>query len=194
VRRTSSHTNSALWRRHDDGSWNGLLFAALGRSHQLEAETDRALAVVPLSARGFVALFEIARLPPATQRDLAARLGLRPSATSELLKRLRRRGLVRPAARRCRPRPLAQADAGRAAVALTEAGRTRLDRAVGIIAQLEDAWSARLDRLPNTSVRRLRASALAYRLMESRRAIAAEDGGDGGPEPSPRDDDTDFED
>jgi hypothetical protein len=73
---------------------------------------------VALSAHGFAALSEIAREAPETQRDLAARLGLRPSTTSELLKRLQRRDLVRLEAGGHQPGPPAETGAMSPAVTL----------------------------------------------------------------------------
>ncbi|MFI5212936.1 MAG: MarR family transcriptional regulator [Gemmatimonadales bacterium] len=122
---------------------------------------DRALAIVPLSARGFAALYEIATEPepesggtPLTQRALAARLGLGASTVSELLARLRRRGLVR-------------------GTTVTEAGRAALAHAERVATRLEDDWSRRLDAAAGSAVPGLRRQGLRRWLAESRAALAS---------------------
>ena len=123
-----SHTNAMQRLRAFDGSLLGVLEPALDLAHALETETDRALRVVGLSARGFLVLAEIHREPPRTQRVLARRLGLEPSTTNELLGRLARRRLVRR-----KPRP-----------ALTDEGLAALERAAGAVEALERRWAQRL--------------------------------------------------
>ena len=132
---------------------------------------DRALAVVPLSARGFVTLLEIAKEPIPTQAHLAGRLGLGPGTTSDLLRRLERGGLVRrDPARRGGRRP--QAAGPRQAVALTEAGRAALGEAVSIAAKMEDDWTRRLNRGEQTPVPGMRAHGLRRWLLESLAALS----------------------
>jgi DNA-binding MarR family transcriptional regulator len=133
-------------------------------SREVEGEMDRALAIVPLSARGFAALYEIATGPEPksgdtalSQRALAARLGLRSSTVSELLGRLRRRGLVR-------------------GMAVSEAGLAVLAHAERVARRLEDDWSRRLDAAAATPVRGLRVQGLRRWLAESRVALAREHG------------------
>lgn len=122
-----SHTNAMQRLRAFDGSLLGVLEPAVSLAHALETETDRALQVVGLSARGFLVLAEIHRETPRTQRDLARRLGLEPSTTNELLGRLARRRLARR-----RPHP-----------ALTDEGLTALERAARVVEALERTWAER---------------------------------------------------
>jgi polysaccharide biosynthesis/export protein len=158
-------------------TWNGLLPPALALARVLEVEMDRALAMVPLSARGLVTLLEIARAPAATQRHLAHRLALTPSATSELLARLARHGLiVRAARRRGGVRGAKDApDPGATVVSLTARGHHRLARAEAVASRLEDDWADRLGAGDPKGTRALRANGLARRLRESLAALAAGD-------------------
>jgi DNA-binding transcriptional ArsR family regulator len=96
---------------------------------------------VPLTARGFLALREIRRRAPPTQRDLARRLHLEPSTLCELLARLRRAGLVER-------RGGAGARAGGSwrgpsPPALTARGAAALQHAERVVARLERDWGAR---------------------------------------------------
>ena len=154
----SSHTKFVRTRRLPDGSWNGILCAAAALWHQLEAEMDRALAIVPLTARGFATLAEIAREPPSCQGTLAAHLGLQPSTTSELLKRLERRGLLRR-----RPKPIVLTDRGAAALAVAERIATRV----------EDAWAHRFAQAGGSQLGDARLQGLRRWLNESRAALLA---------------------
>jgi DNA-binding MarR family transcriptional regulator len=157
--------------RHVGDEWNGLLPPALALGRVLEIEMDRALAIVPLSARGFVTLFEIARAPAPSQRDLADRLALTPSATSELLARLARHGLVARAARH-RGGARGTLAARQTVVTLTARGRERLARAEAVASRLEDQWADRLGAGDPQGTRALRANGLARRLRESLAALA----------------------
>ncbi len=154
----SSHTKFVRTRRLPDGSWNGILCAAAALWHLLEAEMDRALAIVPLTGRGFAALAEIAREPPRTQGILAARLGLEPSTTSELLARLERRGLLSR-----RPKPIVLTDAGAAALAAAER----------IATKVEDAWARRLAQAAGSQLGDARHQGLRRWLTESCAALLA---------------------
>jgi DNA-binding MarR family transcriptional regulator len=157
--------------RHAGDTWNGLLPPVTALARLLEIEMDRALAIVPLSARGFVTLLEITQAPAPTQRQLARRLALTPSATSELLARLASHGLVFRAPRRrggLRGTPHARASV----VTLTARGRERLARAVAIASRLEDEWAGRLGAGDPKGTRALRANGLARRLRESLAALA----------------------
>jgi DNA-binding MarR family transcriptional regulator len=147
VANSHSYTNGGRDQHAPGGGWNGLLFVALAFARELEAEMDRALSVVPLTARGFVVLYEIAREDAPSQRALAARLGLGTSTVSELLRRLARRGLVR-----LTPVP----------AVLTEAGQMRLRAAEQIAARLEREWARRLG---------LRRQALRHWLVACRAAL-----------------------
>jgi DNA-binding MarR family transcriptional regulator len=137
---------------------------------------DRALAIVPLTARGFAVLYEIHRETPASQGDLARRLGLEPSTTSELLKRPERGALVRRAisARgpggRSGPGPMPPRPGDRRpnAVALTEPGRAALAQAERIVSGIEEAWARRLAAAAGTQMPRLRLMALRRWLTENR--------------------------
>ncbi len=151
----SSHTNLLARCLAPDGTWAGLLAAATALSHLVEGEMDRALAIVGLTATGFAAILEIARAEVASQGELARRLGISGGATSELLGRLRRRGLVSlraagSAKRRRRVRPSgskrARSRGGRPpnAVSLTPAGRALLAVAARIAQRVEGDWAARL--------------------------------------------------
>ena len=119
---------------------------------------DRTLAIVPLTARGFAALAEIAREPPRTQGILAARLGLEPSTTSELLARLERRGLLNRG-----PKPIVLTDRGAAALAAAERIGTRV----------EDAWARRLAQAAGSLLGDARHQGLRRWLTESRAALLA---------------------
>jgi hypothetical protein len=88
-RRPSSHTNARSRVPPHAPATHSILRLATALAHALERETDRALALTGLTATGFAALDEIRSAAPSTQRDLARRLGLRPSTTSELLRWLR---------------------------------------------------------------------------------------------------------
>jgi DNA-binding MarR family transcriptional regulator len=145
----SSHTNLPPRYRGPDGDWKGLLCASLALAHLLEGEMDRALGIAGLSARGFVALLEIVREETPSQESLARRLGVGRAATSELLKRLRRQGLVAAtaakAASAARPtRPGPRGGRPPRAVTLTPAGRALLEEAARIATRLEAEWAARL--------------------------------------------------
>jgi DNA-binding MarR family transcriptional regulator len=124
----SSHTNARRAVPIEAPGSRSVLRLATALAHALETETDRALAITGLTATGFAALDEIHSAAPSTQRDLARRLGLRPSTTSELLRRLARRGFV---TRTGRP-------------ALTPTGAAALDRAHHILARLESRWVRRM--------------------------------------------------
>lgn len=131
---------------------------------------DRALAVVPLSARGFVTLLEVEKEPIPTQAHLARCLRLRPGTTSDLLRRLEQGGLVRrDPARRGGRRP--QPPGPREAVTLTEAGQAALAKAVGIAAKVEDEWARRLGRPGDRTIPGLRAYGLKRWLTESAAAL-----------------------
>ena len=128
MRRRRSHTNPFPGVNLLHAVANGVLPAAVALAHLLETEMDRALQIEGLTARGFLALLEIHREGPATQRDLARRLRLVPSATCEMLARLERRRLV---TRRGAPR-------------LTPAGAETLARAAALVGRLEREWERRL--------------------------------------------------
>lgn len=142
----SSHTNLPPRYRGPDGAWKGLLCSALALAHTLEGEMDRALEIAGLSARGFVALLEIAREETPSQESLARRLGVGRGAASELLKRLRRQGLVAATAARAARAAGPGARGGRPpkAVTLTPAGRALLEGTARIATRVEAAWAARL--------------------------------------------------
>jgi DNA-binding MarR family transcriptional regulator len=127
-RTPSSHTNARSRVPPLAPATHSILRLATALAHALERETDRALALTGLTATGFAALDEIRSAAPSTQRDLARRLGLRPSTTSELLRRLARRGWV---TRTAHP-------------ALTPAGAAALERADRIVARLESRWARRM--------------------------------------------------
>jgi DNA-binding MarR family transcriptional regulator len=131
---------------------------------------DQALAVVPLSARGFVTLLEIEHRPIPTQAHLARRLGLGRGTTSDLLRRLERAGMVRrDPARRGGRRPLPP---GRQeAATLTETGRAALAEAVRIAGQIEDDWARRLGGSGESAMPGLRAYGLRRWLTESAAAL-----------------------
>ncbi len=63
------------WRRQwlQEQLRTGLLASALALSHLLEGEMARALAIVPLGARGLVVLLEIASEPPRRACSVALR-------------------------------------------------------------------------------------------------------------------------
>ena len=131
---------------------------------------DRALAIVPLSARGFVTLLEIDGQAIPTQAHLARRLGLGPGATSDMLRRLERAGLVRrdPSRRGGRqPHP----PGPHQAVALTEAGHAVLAESVGIAAKVEDEWARRLDGPGENTMPGLRAYGLRRWLVHCLAAL-----------------------
>lgn len=166
----TSHPNLTIRRRLPDGTWNGLLCSTLMLSRQLEAEMDQALAVVPLSARGLVTLLEVEKEPNPTQAHLSQRLALGPGTTSEMLRRLERRGLVRRnPARRGGRRP--QTPGTLQAVTLTEAGRAALTEAVGIAANVEDDWARRLGGTGESTLPGLRAYGLRRWLALSLAAL-----------------------
>jgi DNA-binding transcriptional ArsR family regulator len=171
--------------------WKGLLGAALALSHALEAEMDHALAVVRLSARGFVALGEIAAEPPCSQGALATRLGLEASTTSELLKRLERRGLIEKE-RAGKPGPSRPGRSGRGRagtqlgrapgrpatpVAITAEGRVVLAKAERIAVEVEDDWAKRIAVAAGSPYGFVRASGLRRWLCESWVALASEPSG-----------------
>ncbi len=176
-----SHTNLPPRCRAPDGSWAGLLCAAMALAHGLESEMDGALEIVGLSASGFAAMLEIDREEVTSQESLARRLGRGRSATSELLKRLRRQGLVAPApttrggrkagatGRRTTGRP-----AGRppTPVALTPAGQAVLEKAARIGIKLEHVWALRLSAdHPEWPFPTARAVGLRRQLRESAAAL-----------------------
>lgn len=172
----SSHTKSRSTLHRPDGAWGGLLVASLALSRRLEAEMDHALAIVSLTARGFVALLLIAGDPVPTQADLAHRLALEPSTTSELLGRLARRKLVRrdPArrgGRRCPPRHTGPA------VVLTRTGEAVLAEAARIATTVEEDWARRLAIGAGSPFTGMRAYGLRRWLTESTAALRDQGGG-----------------
>jgi len=128
-----SCTNVTAAHNPSDNPLLGILPAAVALARTLEAETDRALAIVGLTACGFLALRGIRSGRATTQRDLARRLFLEPSTTCELLARLAHRGLL---TRRwhARARP----------PALTPAGAAVLQRAERLVGRLEMEWAGRM--------------------------------------------------
>lgn len=133
-----SYTNVTAAQSPSDNPLQGILPAAVALARTLEAETDRALVIVGLTTRGFLALREIRSGRAATQRDLARLLHLEPSTTCELLARLARRRLVtRLADRHVTGR------AGRPP-AITPAGAAALERAETIVRRLEREWARRM--------------------------------------------------
>jgi len=124
---SSSHTKSVRSAARRYTGWHGVLTATLALSHALEREMDRALAIVPLSAAGFVVLLAIERDAPPTQEALARRLSLGAGTVSEQLRRLERSGLVR-----------------RNPARLTERGAIVLAEAEVIAVRVECAWARRL--------------------------------------------------
>jgi DNA-binding MarR family transcriptional regulator len=173
---TTSHTKELDAQRPTPGGHQGLLRAAVALSHALETEMDRALEVVGLSARGFVALLEIDREPPLSQRTLSARLGLGEGTTSELLRRLERRGLIQrrttatggadDSHRRRRGRPART-------VVLKAAGRATLAKAKRIALMTEADWARRLALASNSPFAGVRAQGLQRWLRESLQSLAA---------------------
>jgi DNA-binding MarR family transcriptional regulator len=142
-------------------------------AHHLEGEMDGALAIVALSARGFAAMLEIAREEVTSQESLARRLGRGRSATSELLMRLRRQGLVAPAPSNARRRNAATTG-GRppTPVALTPAGQAVLEKAARIGMKLEHVWALRLSAdHPEWPFPTARAVGLRRQLKESAAAL-----------------------
>ena len=162
-RTPSSHTNARSRVPVEAPGSRSVLRLATALAHALETETDRALAITGLTATGFAALDEIHSAPPYTQRDLARRLGLRPSTTSELLRRLARRGFV---TRTGRP-------------ALTPTGAAALDRAHHILARLESRWVRRMGEARPGGFPSMRFQALRRWLGEG---LAALGGGRAAPE------------
>ena len=180
----SSHTKSGRSAARPYTGWHGLLPAALALSHALEREMDRALAIVPLSAAGFVVLLAISREAPPTQEALARRLSLGAGTLSEQLRRLERSGLVRrnPARRGGSHPGGAHPDGahparGEPAAALTARGAIALAEAEDIAVRVERAWARRLSRAAGDPDSRGRACGLRRWLTEGRAAIA------GGPGP-----------
>jgi DNA-binding MarR family transcriptional regulator len=166
----SSHTNSTTSIPEPEGSWNGLLHLTIALSHHLETEMDRALAIVPLSARGLVVLQVIASQPTLCQQDLALRVGLMPSTMSEMLGRLERQGMVRrDPARRGGHRT--QPPRARRAATLTVAGGAALARAEGIATRLEERWAERLAVAAGSPFGWMRAHGLRRWLSQSLAAV-----------------------
>jgi DNA-binding MarR family transcriptional regulator len=128
-----SCTNVTAAQNSSDNPLLGVLPAAVALARTLEAETDRALAIVGLTACGFLALRAIRSGRAATQRDLARRIYLEPSTTCELLARLAHRGLL-TRRRHGRARP----------PVLTPAGAALLQRAERLVGRLEDSWALRM--------------------------------------------------
>ena len=159
----SSHTNARRAVPIEAPGSRSVLRLATALAHALETETDRALVITGLTATGFAALDEIHSAAPSTQRDLARRLGLRPSTTSELLRRLARRGFV---TRTGRP-------------ALTPTGAAALDRAHHILARLESRWVRRMGEARPGGFPSMRFQALRRWLGEG---LAALGGGRAAPE------------
>jgi hypothetical protein len=148
----SSHTKSVLSQPRPYERWHGLLGDALAFSRTLEREMDGALAIVRLTAAGFVVLLALDREAPPTQEALARALSLRAAAVSDQLRRLERASLVRRnPARRGGAHPglgAALPAVARAAACptatLTERGATVLARAEVIAVRVERAWARRL--------------------------------------------------
>jgi len=186
----SSHTKSGRSAARPYTGWHGLLPAALALSHALEREMDQALAIVPLSAAGFVVLLAIDREAPPTQEALARRLSLGAGTLSEQLRRLERSGLVRrnPARRGGSHPGGAHPDGahparGEPAAALTARGAIALAEAEDIAVRVERAWARRLSRAAGDPDSRGRACGLRRWLTESRAAIAGGDRATGRPPP-----------
>ena len=120
----------------------GLLASSLALSRLLETEMDRALAIVPLTASGLVVLLEIAQRPPATQRELAARLHESPGSISETLARLEAWGMIR--------RPPAPPKGGSKGgprgltAVLTRRGTEAMANGVDAATRVELEWAQRL--------------------------------------------------
>lgn len=128
-----SYTNFPAAQNSSDNPLLGILPTAVALARTLEAETDRALAIVGLTACGFLTLREIRSGRATTQRDLARRLHLEPSTTCELLVRLAHRGLL-TRRRHGRARP----------PTLTPVGTAALERAERLVGRLERDWARRM--------------------------------------------------
>jgi DNA-binding MarR family transcriptional regulator len=132
---------------------------------------DRELAIVRLSAAGFVVLLAIDRDAPPTQEALARGLSLGDGTVSDQLRRLERNGLVlRNPARR------GGSHSGRGAAppvaALTDRGVKVLAEAEEIAANVEREWARRLATAGDDPGSIGRALGLRRWLTESRMVLA----------------------